>query len=468
MIKNLLLFGAAAVSALSVCAETKVYTMDELGDEVNVSPNGKFVSVGDFEQSLSYLWNIEAPETFLPLPGEKVVAYDVDNNGTVVGSIYQRGGIWRPCVLEDGEWTVLPCHAAVINEAEATCISADGTIIAGTQFISDKTSEIAGRYYPCIWKKGDDGKWTLTAYTGIKLPDHQGFLTKALYVDGENVIIGGRLYCGIGSEIPAMIVNGELKYWNKLDSEKVPFMFKGQYVAYDSEGKQYKTDDPNDPNIFYYDEYKIDGYKDGETGEYFTGELTSVDSKGYFYGYRTRAENVDADGNGKLRNGALVYDYKNDEFVDNTAYSAFMTGIGGGKVIFPIGNKIIVDGTAKSLTETYGFTPDKTLTGVKNISDDGKVLGAVTEVVNPGTGEKQYFPLVVVLDEPLVAGIDGIVSENGVSIIVSAGRIDVAGAHDVTVYDMNGRVVSNAATSHVAAGIYIVKAGDVTRKVMVK
>lgn len=56
MIKNLLLSGALmSVPALMLNAETKVYTMDELGDEVYVSPNGKFVSVGDYEQNLSYI-----------------------------------------------------------------------------------------------------------------------------------------------------------------------------------------------------------------------------------------------------------------------------------------------------------------------------------------------------------------------------------------------------------------------------
>lgn len=468
MIKNLLLSGALmSVSALMLNAETKVYTMDELGDEVYVSPNGKFVSVGDYEQNLSYIWSADNPETFAPLPGE-VVVYDVDNNGTVVGSIQSEPGIFSACVWENGEWQLLPSHEAVVNTAEANCISGDGTVIAGTQFINDPTSAIKGRYYPCIWKKGEDGSWKLTAYTNIKLPDHQGFLTKCLYVNGDDIIIGGRLYCGIGSEVPALIINGELKFWNVLASGKEPFIFRGKYEAYDETGKQYWTEDPNDPNIAYYPFTTIDGYRDGVTGEYFSGEFSSVDKYGNFYGYRSRAFNVAEDGSGDLVNGATIYNFSTEEWTDNPDYTNFVIGTGDDKYVFPMGDRVIVDGVEKTLTETFGFSVTRTLSSVRSISDDGKVIGANLSELHPGTGEMLYYPAVIVLDEPLVAGIDDVVSENGITIIVSAGRVDVAGTDDVTIYDLKGSVVSNAVTSYVAPGMYIVKAGDTTRKVFVK
>ena len=467
MIKNLLLSGVLlSMPALLLNAETKEYTTDNLGDEVHVSSNGSYVAIGDYEQSLSYIWNAATPETFLPLPDE-VVVYDVDNNGTVVGTIKQKGGLWRPCVLVDGKWQLLPCHASVVNTAEANCISADGTVIAGIQFINDPSSEIGGRYYPCIWKKNSEGKWDLTAYTDIKLPDHQGFITRCLYVDGDDIIIGGRLYCGIGSDVPALIVNGELKFWNKLETKSEPFIYKDKYVAYDENG-QYFTDDPNDPNISYYDYVLVDGYRDGETGEYFSGEFTSVDTKGNFYGYRTRAFDVDDEGHGNLVNGAVIYNISKDEWLDNTNYTNFATGLNDAKIVFPTKDRVLVDGKEKKVTSEFGFTSKRTFTSVQSVSDDGKVIGAITEEMNQGTGQPQYFPFIIVLDEPLVAGIDNIVSENGVSIIVSEGRIDVVGAESVAVYDLNGRLAGNSPTTYVAPGVYVVKAGDITKKILVK
>lgn len=475
MIKNLLLSGALlSVPALMLNAETKVYTMDELGDEIHVSPNGKFVCVGDlmYQQNKSYLWSAENPETFALLPGE-VTAYDVDNNGTVVGSMEIGHGISRACILVNGEWLELPSHEAVVNTAEANCITGDGTLIAGTQFINDPTSEIQGRYYPCIWKKGEDGNWNLTAYTGIKLPDHQGFISKCLYVNGEDIVIGGRLYTDFGSCVPAIIVNGELKYWNKLETKMLPFIWNGKYEIRDENGRQQWTDDPNNPNISLYPEYFVDGIHDGRNdksgdGTAFNGELTTVDKHGNFYGYRTRAFDVDEEGNGTLVNGGTIYNYIDDEWIDNPDYTLYSTGLSEKNIIFTLGDCMIMDGEKTVLTETFGFSVNRDLSSIRSVSEDGKVWAGNLSELHPATGDYIYYPLVIVLDEPLVAGIDDVVSENGITIIVSAGRVDVAGTDDVTIYDLKGSVVSNAVTSYVAPGMYIVKAGDTTRKVFVK
>lgn len=468
MAKKTIIAGAVfSLPVLFMNAETKVYTSDELVHEIHVSANGKYVAMGDYEQNLSYIWNAETPDKFSSLPGD-VVAYDVANDGTIVGYIKQTGGLYRPCVLENGEWQMLPCHAAVSNTAEANCITPDGKIIAGTQFINDPTSEIKGRYYPCIWEKEDNGRWKLTSYTDIPLPDHQGFLTKCLYVNGDDIVIGGRLYCGIGSEVPALIINGELTFWNKIDTYSEALIYEGKYGAYDENGKQYFTDDPNDPNIFYYEYATVDGFRDGETGKYFNGEFSSVDPQGNFYGYRSRVFNVKEDGTGDMVNSATIYNFSTGEWIDDTNYTNFAIGLGNAGIVFPMGDKVLVDGVEQKATEKFQFGVNRTFTSVRSISTDGKVIGANIAEVHEGTGQLQYFPLIIVLDEPIVAGIDTIVSENGVSIIVSEGRIDVAGTEDVTVFNLNGGIVSKDSTSHVAPGVYVVKAGDTTRKVLVK
>ncbi|MDE6458685.1 MAG: hypothetical protein K2L31_08845, partial [Muribaculum sp.] len=174
------------------------------------------------------------------------------------------------------------------------------------------------------------------------------------------------------------------------------------------------------------------------------------------------------DGSGDLVNGATIYNFATGEWIDDTNYTNFAIGLSNAGIVFPMGDKVLVDGVEHKATEKFQFGVDRIFTSVRSISADGKVIGANIAEVHEGTGQLQYFPLIIVLDEPIVAGIDTIVSENGVSIIVSEGRIDVAGTEDVTVFNLNGSIVSKDSTSHVAPGVYVVKAGDTTRKVLVK
>ena len=470
MIKNLLLTGAIlSTPALLLNAETKVYTMDNLGDEVHVANNGKYCAVGDYEQSFAYLWSLDSPEEFTLLSDESV-AYDVDDFGNVVGTTEVSAGIWRPCIWENGVRQELPVHAHIVNEGEANCITPDGKMIAGIQFINDPTSPRGGKYYPCIWKKGDDGKWNLNSYDNITLPKHQGFLTKCLYLNGDDIIIGGRMYTELGSTVPAMIINGELKYWNKLETKLEPAKYKDSWIGTDPiTGGQIFVDSLDDPRINLYEEYYVDGYHD--TTLAFDGELTSVDTSGNFYGKRTRVLNVDESGDGDLIVGAVIYNYLKDEWTDDSKYDYYSTGIDDARILFPSGDKIIIDGVNKQMSKEFGFKPNREFNAVMSVSDDGKVIGAMTKEYTEAIQGYQYYPLMIVLDEPLVettTGIGSVTTEDGVTVIVTAGRIDVAGALEVTVYDLGGKLVGTTSTTYVQPGIYIVKAGDTTRKVVVK
>ena len=77
----------------------------------------------------------------------------------------------------------------------------------------------------------------------------------------------------------------------------------------------------------------------------------------------------------------------------------------------------------------------------------------------------------IVLEQPLDE-VDGVVEIAGTPdsavIITSAGRIDVANASEIAIYDLGGNLVSAAATTSVAPGIYVVKADSTVKKVMVK
>lgn len=471
MIKNLLLTGAImSTPALLLNAETKVYTMDNLGDEVHVANNGKYCAVGDYSQKFAYVWSLESPDEFTLL-SENSVSLDVDDNGTVVGyMLSENKTVSRPCIWENGVRQELPVHAHIVNEGEANCISPDGKVIAGTQFINDPTSPRGGKYYPCIWRKGDDGKWNLTSYDNITLPKHQGFLTKCLYLNGDDVIIGGRMYTELGSTVPAMIINGELKYWNKLETKLEPAKYKDSWIGTDPiTGEQIFVDSLDDPRINLYEEYYVDGYHD--TTLAFDGELTSVDTSGNFYGKRTRVLNVDESGDGDLIVGAVIYNYLKDEWTDDSKYDYYGTGIDDARILFTLGDKIIIDGVNKQMSKEFGFKPNREFNAVMSVSDDGKVIGAMTKEYTEAIQGYQYYPLMIVLDEPLVdttTGIESVTTEDGVTVIVTAGRIDVAGASEVAVYDLGGKLVGTASTTYVQPGIYIVKAGDTTRKVVVK
>ncbi len=481
MKKNLLLAGLMISGVWAVTsAETKVYSSDELGEVGNVSDNGKYVAVSDVENRRAYLWSADTPEIFVDIsaplgdpeltPLAKCVvgtsAADVADNGMVVGSVYYADGHQEPAYYIDGEWYPLELHYAALNTNEAMAVTPDGGIIAGYQFINDPTSEIGGRYYPVQWKLDGDA-YVLHAYTDIELPDHQGLIPYAQSKDGR--IIGGTLYCGTGSMVPVLVVDGQMRIFDKLETRMEKWEYRGQwYCGTDEEGNQIWTDDPDDPRIVLFPEYYIDGWHDD--GSYsVNGAFLSCDADGNFYGLRTRVEDADDEGNATLVNGAAIYNVDSDSWTYDTSYTGFSAGLGADYVLTS-GSEMIVDGSAVSVFDEFSFATERSLAYLKSYSADGSVIGGMTYEVNPANGEMMYYPLVIVLDRPLVSGIDDIVA-GGVSepvVILSSGRIDVANASSVTVYDVEGRAVSTSSVSYVTPGIYVVVADGVSRKVVVR
>ena len=104
------------------------------------------------------------------------------------------------------------------------------------------------------------------------------------------------------------------------------------------------------------------------------------------------------------------------------------------------------------------------------MSGDGKVIGGNLYEINPASGEPQFFPFIIVLDEPLVdpSAVSSIETGNGARISVAAGNVTVEGAASVAVYDLNGRLVGNTASTSVQPGIYVVLADGKASKVLVK
>lgn len=484
MRKQILFAGALAMVSLLVDAKTKVYTMDNNLGEVNqISANGKWAAVSDTENNYAYLWSAEtgdftdisAPlgDTSVPA-GQRVAgsqAIGVANDGTVVGFVLY-GQVQKPAIYRNGKWELLPMHPAAMNTNAAISITGDGSIIGGFQFVSDKTSEIKGRFYPCRWIRNSGGEYDLECYTDIDLPDHQGFYPLTMTPDGKT--LAGEVFCGVGSTVPGFVYEGELFLFNTFSTVVEPWIYKGKYYCGMEDGKQVWTEDPNDPRIVYYDYYFIDGVKDtNDDSSMFEGFFAGCDSEGNLYGRRTRAFDVDEEGNGTLERGACIYNINTSEWTDYPAQEYFNGGLNGGEYAFLSGDLMMMGDMEKEITKTFDFTTDYSIAGIGKYSLDGRVLGGMVYEVNPASGELQYYPLIVVLDEALVelVGVQDIVATDGTSgpvIVVYDNRIDICNANGAAVYDMDGLLVGTGDSVEVAPGIYVVVADGVSRKVIVK
>lgn len=481
MLKTLLI-SSAVVSAtvLSVQAQNESYFADILGEVNGVADNGKYAAIGDIDNNIAYLWSAENPDVFTDITpdldetadlpnGQRIVgalAYDVTNDGsTVVGSLYYADGHSVPAVYKDGNWTPLQLHASSMNTNEAIAITPDGKTIGGYSFINDPGSDIGGRFYPCQWTLGQNGTYEIHAYTDIDLPDHQGFYPMTQSPDGK--VIAGEVFAGASAIIPAMIVEGELRLFDKLDTKMEPWVYKGQYYCgEDEDGYQIWSDDPNDSRIVLFPEYYINGWHD--TGEQsMTGMFASCDGEGNFYGQRTLVSNVDEEGLADLKTMACIYNINTDEWTYNESCAYFTAGVGQ-NLLFADQGKVLIDGKVKFLDEEYGIESSNPIAGVNKISIYGTVLGGMSYEINPATGEPQYFPFITVTDGAFV-GVNRIYGGvDRASFIVSGRNIMVRNAESMDVYDLNGRKVATGTTANVEAGIYLVKAGEVTAKIQVR
>lgn len=466
---------AASLVALGIIsplsAEVKNYEWDDIiGMTMGISANGKYAAILDDQNNFGYLWKADDPENPVRLltPEENsFCAYDVADDGSVVGYVDLISNT-RPAIYRDGEVTFLPVASETLNTAEANKISPDGKFIAGTVFMRDANADQGGRYYPCLWERNESGEYELTTFNDIELPDHQGFIVTGMTPDAY--AIGGRLYCAMGSNIPALIVNHELIIFNELETIMTPWEFRGKfYAGLDETGKQIWVEDPNDPRVELFPEYYIDGFHDGTNNEFFDGEFSSCDSSGNFFGHLTKATDIQEDGSATLTIWPCVYNVYTGEWleVDNDVTSAYSTGLTK-NLIFTANNKYILDGTAHSTSE-LGIESSKTVMGVNCISADGKVLGVATYEIHPAIQEPFNYPHITVLDESPIAGIDNITeNESSPEIKVLGNVISVTGASKVAVFNINGQIVSESNAVSVTPGVYIVKADSKTAKVIVK
>ncbi len=485
MKKSILLMGLALVgTSLAATAESKVYVFDKIGIVGGVSGNGQYAAITDDEQYLAYIWSADNPEELIDIteksePGaiasQRAIfttAMDVSNDGIVVGSIGYADYHQYPAYYKDGEWNRLPIDPDAVNSNEAVCITPDGTVIAGYQYIklSTATGDGAsrGQYIPCQWFLQPDGSYELKTYKDIKLPDHQGFYPLTQTPDGK--VIGGQVYAGFGSTLNALIVEGELVMFDKISILKDCLEYRGKYyTGVDENGKQTWTDDINDPNVVWFTKELINDYYDGIRGEesMMYGFFTNCDSNGNFYGARSYVSKVTSDNDGVLTNNAVIYNYLTDTWYNDKGVNFFSAGIGD-QLIFTGNGEVIEGNKVSDVKDAYGIKSGYTINGISKISSDGKTIAGVASEINPAIGESQYYPFIIQVN----GGTDGIPELAGSPkkglVIATQGRIEVLNAENVAVYDLNGRLVSTDKVTEVAAGVYMVKADDASYKIVVK
>ncbi len=481
---KILLLGGALATALTLTAaepQNESFFFDDLGEVNGVADNGRFAAIGDPENNRAYLWDSAEPDLFREitpdpedtenLPSAQritgALAYDVTDDGSIaVGSLYYRDDHTVPAIYTDGTWRPLPLHASSMNTNEAIAITPDGKTIAGYSFIYDRASEIGGRYYPCQWTLDDSGNYTLHAYTDIELPDHQGFFPMTQSPDGR--VIAGTLYCGMSSQIPVLLVDGELKIFDELTEVAEPWIYKGKYYCgVGDDGKQIWSEDPNDPRIELFTTYYIDGWRD-TSESLLTGLLCNCDANGNFYGRRTLISNVDEEGNATLTSVACIYNLEADEWYDTTDYTGFSAGVGR-DLIFTENCKVIKDGVADPISDAYEIVAPSPLAGVSKISIDGTVLGGMRYEVNPASGEYQYFPFMTITEDATVGvKLTVATSANRPAFLLRGNTLTVSGTEKMSVYTADGALVGTGLTVQLPAGTYVAKAGAASAKFIVK
>lgn len=491
MKKSLLLLSLAfAGTAFSASAASEVYVFDYLGLVGNVSDNGKYAAIYDDEDGYAYLWRVDDPEMLydiseiseegLPnsMTAKSTTVMDVSDDGVAVGSVLFKDGHQHPAVYKDGKWEMLPIEPEAINTNEAVCITPDGKVIAGYQYMKLEPREgdggITGKFVPCQWFLQEDGTYELKTYSDGNLLDHQGFFPLTQTPDGK--VIGGTIYAGFGSNLNAIVKEGELVIFDEVSALRVPALeYGGKYWTgniYDENGKFVKqtwTEDINDPNVIWDVTTTIDGYRDGLHGEsgLLNGFFTNCDEYGNLYGTRTYVNDVTEEHDAKLTSNAVIYNYLDDTWYDEQGVSFFSAGIKD-ELLYTGDGEVIMGNEVKTVREAYDIQTRYNISGIDKISANGNVLGGVSYEIHPATGEPLYYPFMVIVD-PSIVGVESVLgSPKKGLVIVSAGRIEVMNAESAAVYDLKGALLSTEMVTEVPAGIYVVKAGDASYKVVVK
>lgn len=474
MKKSLLIIALCVLFGQTLMADNTVkiftaYNSDYYGGEVEtsgyfrgVSGNGKYAvgyddGVCDY---ISFLWSAEKPNE---MQFFKYSCYmsDVADDGTVVGAVLFKEGEneGAPGYYKDGEWRYLPmhetCYGADPITNTAIRISPDGKYIGG-MLACEHAEGGRGRIYPCVWTRNDQtGEYDLTVYNNIDLPDNQGFILYDMSDDARYLV--GRVFTGFGGTLPAYIKDGELYLFNELT--EVTYT-----EEWDTNGDgEFTPDDPDSYDMYIETtDYYIDGILDRAQTD---GQISSVDEEGNMVGWTTI---LTEDAGYSV--GLFFNENKNDGKIVELM-NMYGTAIHGEDCIFTsqgmTGPVLYLQSPTDEGVEiaSYFAVEEGAYSTVQEVSNNGKVIVGSTIVM----GEQNFNqPFLMMLENPCTE-VQTIETENGkIEISVANREIVVKGAEEVSIYSLNGTLVSNKYVSVVEAGAYIVKADNKVTKVIVK
>lgn len=423
-------------AANTVQADNRIYVYGSAGDYYigmlnRVSDNGKWVvGTDDIYRSCSYMLDVAKPEELVVVKGGEL--YDITDAGVAVGAYYENLGseaepvnYCHASLYKDGQWVRLPEPVNLAGQSYARSVSPDGKKIGGMAFCDANDTELGAKYFPCVWTLDEEtGDYDIECYK-MEMPSNMGFYTNDMTDDGTTLV--GTLCANAGSTVPAVVKDGELLCWNKMEMKTWPFQYNGE--------------------THYYETAFIDGVQEGAQESYwFSGSFYYVNGD-YAFGHRSIASDVDAEkGTGTVTHNRTIYNLKTGEFMDEPSATFFSCGIDSEHAFMTSGNTsyYVNEGSMRKLAKQFSLTGDMEVGAVYGIDSECRVLAGSTIWFNDAIGEYCECPALVVLDESAVDGVQVV-------------RSDVS---PTVVYDLSGRRVDNASRP----GIYVVGGNKVAVK----
>lgn len=444
-----ILLAAFALASLTAMGDTKFYPSpaEMVGTCSGISDNGKYAIWTNTDDRYSYMIDVDDIENMVLIQETELM--DVSDDGMYVGSRYEKGKYY-PGYYKDGVWTDLPITPKTLNTSDATCVTPDGKTIGGHLFCQSSATEGPGGYFPARWDWNEaTQEYDLTLYDAFDYGDHQGMYITCISTDGR--MLAGSLFWGFAAQLDAAIIDGQLDVNYDLEMREVPWYYKGEIWGYVTG-------------------YFINGFQDYSSTDTFDDVIYSNDNEGNFYMSRTEVTEIydEEEGTGHLEHNACIYNYLTDEWIYDTKFTGWTTGLRQ-KYMFPAGPYVVVDGEAHDLETYFNFsTNGREMSHVSRISQDGKVFGGSTREFNEAIMEFDYLPFLVVLDKPLFeeSSVKEVAkSTQGIS--VNKGLVSFYGQQG-EVYTMDGRLAGKGTSVSLTPGIYVVRNGNETRRVVVK
>lgn len=431
----------------------------DLYGTIRVSNNGKYAVGCDIEVCYAgYLWDAETGSFSLlnEASGERVdavMAYDVADDGTVVGAVpvtYEASDgsdsiAWEPAYKPLGkDWVTLPVpenantnyndpryYSINYVPVYGRRVSPDGKVIGGVCWYAEynKAGKYTSFWKPVLWTIGDDGEAELKEFNDLEYKG-QGFILYDISDDGS--VIVGKLETERGDQCPAYIKDGVMDYL----AAPVLELREGYTDVYD----------------------EVDG-----EGSYWIGLVNFLDASGNAYYYYT-------DGSGILHN--MVWNVYTEETIysgedDESGYDNLVQCGTGADFIVGMqyksyGPATILAGEDVDLSE---------MSTVMSMSDDGLTLAGAT--LQSSLWETYNSPAVMVLSKS-ASGIRSTLSDDK-SVLVSKNGNTLSISGDYTsaeLLDSAGRHIGNVnktiSLSEITTGVYLLKVESKGKKLVYK